>query len=190
MHSTPLMRFHDQTECATAPIVRCDPLGSDGFYLVCDMQKAFPFSLERFDRHLLLFADRYLLVVDDVKGRGVIRNDLQENLQTLLPAEVTAEGFAIRAEGSTLRVVLGGEVDAKEVVNWQMRRTICNRLQWYDSYFRIHSVQPFVLVPDDAKVSFRVSLQEVSVTIAGRTVSVSLRDTWARGQPGACRAGE
>ncbi|MBI5725518.1 MAG: heparinase II/III family protein [Planctomycetes bacterium] len=193
MHNTPLIRFEDQTDCATAPIIRCDSLPG-GFYIVCDLREAFPFALEHFDRHLAMLDDRYLFLVDDVKGRGDIRNDVQENLQTRFPVQITEEGFAISGDGAVLRVCLGGDVGGRKIETWEGRQlrwekqeTRINRVLWYDSYFRVHSVQPALLTTDYAAVSFQVKDADVSVSAGGLTCGITLRQAWPDGMPPACR---
>lgn len=167
MHNCPIMRFHQQTECATAPITRCEAF-EGGFRLTCDISEAFPHVLEYYRRHLLLVDDQHLIIVDDIKGRGSIRNDAQYNLQTCLLAKVTDEGFAIEGDDAALRVVLCDDTRNHEVEEWSARRTINNRLKWYDAYFRVHSVQPVVCTTSREPVSIDVGEGGVKVRIGGK----------------------
>ncbi|MBD3240565.1 MAG: hypothetical protein GF331_08275 [Chitinivibrionales bacterium] len=177
MHNCPTIRLKDQTDGATARVLRCDELRG-GFSLVCDIQEAFPHVLLHYDRHLVLLDDTHLVIVDDIKGRGSHRNDARYHLQTARPARTTDEGFAIDGDECTLRVVLGAETGKAAVEPYEHRGRPLNRLLWYDEYYRVHSVHPVVFTPSDEEVTVSVEGSRVDIAIGGVRCRLVMRGGW------------
>jgi hypothetical protein len=172
MHSCPVIRFHDQTECAAAPITVCTS-EDHGFRLSCDISEAFPHVLDSYIRQVAVLDDAHLVIIDEILGNGRIRNDAQYNLQTSLPAEETEDGFIIRGKQNALRIVIPPGVWAKGIEQWKHGRggpsQEFSRLKWYDEFFRVRSVMVTACTCTDLQVSHAVNEKTVSVTIGDKT---------------------
>ena len=83
-HNCPTLHAMEQTDCALAPVTGL--LNTEnGFYLECDIQKAFPFATTFYNRHLLLIDDDHLLLLDDMNGAGDMRVSVEGHFQTHYP---------------------------------------------------------------------------------------------------------
>lgn len=174
-HNCVTIRRHEQTDGAVAPIVRADET-PDGFYVDCDLQAAFPHALAHYHRHLLLIDDLHLLLLDDIKGRGCMRADVRGHFQTRLPARIVDKGFAIDGQKNTLRIHYLGNVDGLHVRSWDHGGQTFSTLQWDDTPYRIHSIQPVLLTFGCPVVEYELTPGRFEVSVDGHHFSFEERD--------------
>jgi hypothetical protein len=172
-HNCVTLRRHEQTDGATARIVRLDELPG-GFYLECDLREAFPHMLRHYRRHLLMIDGMHLLLLDDILGTRV-RIDTRGFFQTRLPVRIEDDGFVVDGQANTLRIHYLSDVDALQVVPWEHGGDL-NAMQWDDAWYRVHTVQPILLTFGEPDVDCDLSSERLEVRVDGKAFVFETED--------------
>ena len=145
-------------------VLECDTVGGDSF-LVSEASSCYAGMLERYQRHVILAEDGYVVVFDDVEA--VEPSEFVVNWHTVLNAAGTGEGQALFT-GRQARLHLVARADRPAATAVQKAH--------YDRAFRIGSAGPSkgwrlftVLAPGDAPLVAAVFLVDrAAVRVNGR----------------------
>lgn len=165
-HNCVTVRGHEQTDCATSIIQKAFE-HENGFYLVCDIREAFPYTVSHYNRHLLLIDDNHLLLIDDIAGAEERRLWVNGHLQTRYPAERIDEGWKIHGPNETCEIHLLFDFGLLTEEQWNFNGPI-TKLIYKDLYDRVHSVQPVLFSFNDAPYSYKSDANGFSLEIEGK----------------------
>ncbi len=199
-HNAVTIRHRDQTDCATATIFRLREL-ENGFYLVCDLQPAYPHSLSVYRRHLLLIDDEHLLVLDDFTGRHGHRTTAKWHLQTRLPHEwrpgrpdpadagATQDGeLVVRGEEAEMVVSFLAPIRFFEAKEWEWHGSAVTTFSWREDWDHVHSIHPVLLSFTAERAECTVELDCFTLTVGSSTYRIDLAEgSIERPQPGSLR---
>ena len=166
-HNCITVRASEQTDCAIAPITRSFEY-DDGFYLVSDIQKAFPFSTSSYKRHLLLIDDNHLLLLDEVKGANDLRVSVEGHFQTRYPVEQTKDGWKIIGPNETCQVNLLFNHAPLQQDEWKFGGRPITRLKYWNYSDRIHSIQPILFSFNDEAYTFHSDPEGFTIEVGGK----------------------
>ncbi len=166
-HNCPTLHGMEQTDCALAPVTRSLET-ENGFYLECDIQKAFPYAATFYNRHLLLIDDNHLLLLDDMEGSGDMRVSVEGHFQTHYPFERTEHGWKINGPNDTCNIVLLFNHGPQLEEEWTFKRHDITRLKYWNYSDRVHSIQPILFSFDDTPYTFKSDSTGFILEIGGK----------------------
>ncbi|MGC9343477.1 MAG: hypothetical protein ACP5E3_12305 [Bacteroidales bacterium] len=152
-HNCFTLRGMQQTDCATAPITESFE-HENGFYLLSDIQQAFPLSTSYYKRHLLLIDDEHLLLLDEIKGKDNLRVSAKGHFQTRYPVEQTDNGWLIQGPNETCRIELLFDHSPLQETKWNFGGPI-TMLNYWNFSDRVHSIQPIMFSFNDEPYSYK-----------------------------------
>jgi len=164
-HNCITVRSHEQTDGATSSIRKSFET-EDGFYLVCDIKEAFPFTTSLYNRHLLLIDDKHLLVIDEI--RSVDENNLgvRGHLQTRYPVNRTDKGWRINGPNHNCSIDLLFDIGLVSQEPWEFDGPI-TKLIYCNKDARIHSVQPVLFSFEDTPYKYSIDAEGFKLEIGG-----------------------
>ncbi len=173
-HNCITVRGHEQTDCATS-YIRNSFEQEKGFYLVCDIREAYPYTVSHYNRHLLLIDDSHLLVLDDVMGAKDRRVWVNGHLQTRYPVMQTDDGWKIEGPNETCRIHLLFDFGPLAEEQWDFMGPI-TKLVYKDHSDRVHSVQPVLFSFNDDPFSYKTTDNGFSLEIDGKIHEFVFKD--------------
>ncbi len=174
-HNCPTLHGMEQTDCAMAPITRSFET-ENGFYLECDIQKAFPYAATFYNRHLLLIDDDHLLLLDDMDGPGDMRVSVEGHFQTHYPLERTEHGWKINGPTDTCNIELLFHHGPQLEEEWTFKRHDITKLKYWNYSDRVRSIQPILFSFNDAPYSFNSGPEGFTIEIGGKAHEFRFED--------------
>ena len=165
-HNCITVRGHEQTDCATSYIQKALE-HEEGFYLVCDIQDAFPHTTSHYNRHVLLIDDAHLLLIDDVMGSFNRRVWVNGHFQTRYPVNETETGWKVEGPEETCNIHLLFDFGPLAEEQWRFMGPV-TKLIYKDRSDRIHAVQPVLFSFDDARYTFTSDDKGFTIEINGK----------------------
>ncbi|MCW8130245.1 MAG: heparinase II/III family protein [Planctomycetota bacterium] len=165
-HNAVTVRGFGQTDCSVAKIVRAEEVPG-GFVAACDLSKCFPFSLEHFQRTLLMIDDTHLLVLDDLKGAQNRRTSARWHLQTRQPWTKDGDRIVLKGRAANLTVHLLSDTGYFGAKGWEFDGPI-STLTWTPAYDRIHNLHPMLLTFGAPKIESRFTEAGFEISVDGK----------------------